>query len=83
MQYLLSEEEYKALKDAPELVRVQQRDMLQKLCTMVANHMPVERGGGAEELWKPWGCVLTHHRWYCDKCPVIKECPNPGKEWSD
>ena len=41
---------------------------------------------------KPWGCLLTKAKpdeegycedeWYCDKCPVQKECPYEYKSYS-
>lgn len=41
------------------------------------------------EVAKPWGCVITkrstedlHEEWYCDKCPVQKECPYEYKRYS-
>lgn len=81
MQYLLSEEEYDALlKLRKEQKQLPSIENLQKFCTFVADHMPVQSG------WykgKPWGCIITRkEEWYCDDCPAEKICPYNGKEWS-
>lgn len=82
MQYLLNETEYSTLVHAKNEKTKLQTEELQKLCSQIANEMPVTRGYGNDEP-KPWGCILTsEHEWYCDKCPVTSICPNPDKEWS-
>jgi hypothetical protein len=67
MQYILSEEEYKALKtDADRGRRLEghqtvhlSRKKLQELCTKIADTMPVKWGWGKPDDPKPWGCVIT------------------------
>ena len=82
MQYLLTEEEYKALKADAQLGKESpSKDDLQKFCTIVADTMPA----GVEWIGKtkPWGCVLTKDtEWYCDDCPARQLCPNRFKSWS-
>jgi hypothetical protein len=42
------------------------------------------------EVAKPWGCMITKEanseygdsEWYCDECPVQKECPYEYKSYS-
>lgn len=91
MQYILTEEEYKALRaeagkakkfDGHTVVGLS-TSQLQKLCTTIANEMPVTWGWGGPDP-KPWQCILDnpHDEWYCDKCPVQKICPHPSKQWS-
>jgi hypothetical protein len=95
MQYILTEEEYAKLKRAADVgnklegrVSVGLSSVkLQKLCTLIANEMPVVWGWGNAPDPKPWGCVLTkpkreREEWVCDKCPVQDLCPHPGKPYS-
>ena len=80
MQYLLTPEEYEALKNAGANEKTRLEAVLQDLCTKVADHMPV---AGYPREGKPWGCIKTvKHEWYCDQCPVRQVCPNQWKEWS-
>ena len=85
MQYILTEEEYKSLIDKKnESVRLS-KVKLQKLCTKIANEMPIKWGWGDETQPdpKPWGCIITSNdEWYCDQCPVIEICPHSTKHWS-
>lgn len=81
-QFLLSELEYETLKAAPAVVQHKANEVLQNLCTRVANHEPVVWGWGTTPDPKPWGCILTKGQWYCDQCPVSDMCPHPNKEWS-
>jgi hypothetical protein len=78
MQYLLTAEEYSELNRAEELARRRVKEQLQRVCTLAAEHVPVNT--------KPWGCILSenkmHRCGYCDDCPVRKECPYPDKEFS-
>lgn len=88
MQYILSEEEYTALKEVQtNQVKLAQKK-LQTLCSKICDTMPVKWGWGGPDP-KPWTCILTHEaheddidEWYCDKCPVTEICPHPCKEWS-
>lgn len=82
MQYILSEEEYKALKAEQKRKYNITTKRLQELCTKIANEMPIEWGWNGPDP-KPWGCVLTEEsEWYCDDCPVRDICPSNSKEWS-
>jgi hypothetical protein len=80
MQYILTEEEYKSLLDKKsESVRLSE-EKLQKLCTKIANEMPIKMGRHPDQ---PWGCILTdEYHEYCDECPVTEICPNQFKHWS-
>jgi len=74
MQYLLTEDEYKALRDQASLFERQHEEVLKDLCARVANSEPVEATEHREA--KPWGCVYTvKTEHYCDRCPVLKQCP--------
>lgn len=55
MQYILTQAEYDELKhrQSPE-----QRNELQKLCTLAANHVPIEVPWSPSDL-RPWGCILS------------------------
>lgn len=84
MKYILSEEEYNALKSEQELKIKLSEGKLQALCTKIADEMPIKVYWSDEK--EPWGCLLTKEKadeeWYCDHCPVQEICPQPGKEWS-
>lgn len=81
MQYILSEQEYRDLTAQAQLVTISKAE-LQKLCTKIADEMPVKWGWNGPDP-KPWGCILSKDgEWYCDKCPVQQICPEPFKEWS-
>jgi len=89
MQYILTNDEYTSLRDAPDIARYEQEEKIQTLCTMVANHMPVPRPWAGENAEpQPWGCILTpstlnrSNPGYCDDCPVKNMCPKKGKLWS-
>ena len=82
MQFILSQEEYDALKAKRAAEDKAAKDTLQKLCTMVADHMPLE-----EPNWEgkriPWRCILScEGEHFCDHCPVEEMCPNEYKHWS-
>jgi hypothetical protein len=82
MQYILTQEEYDALVKANETAAIEAKSTLQKLCTMVADNMPLD-----EPNWEgkklPWGCILSYKgEHYCDRCPVEELCPYPHKHWS-
>lgn len=83
MQYILSEEEYAALKAAAHARLELNQKGLQALCTKIADEMPVKYWNNPEA--KPWGCKITveeqsekegyFDEWYCDECPVQTICP--------
>lgn len=84
MMYILTEQEYGDLRKKQALDLKLKKDELQKLCSKIANEMPVKWGWGGPDP-KPWGCVLTQEgddEWYCDKCPVQTICPSDRKSWS-
>lgn len=89
MQYILSEEEYNALKAAALSGPVKgttvqmSRNKLQKLCTDIANGMPIKWIDSNNETFRPWGCILTKtDEWYCDQCPVVDICPSTKQVFS-
>lgn len=82
MMYILSEQEYDDLRKKQALDFKVKKDELQKLCTKIANEMPVKWGWGGPDP-KPWGCKLSERdEWYCDECPVQTICPSDRKSWS-
>lgn len=84
MQYVLTQEELDALRGAAEKAKLDARDRVQKLCTLVAQHMPVPRRWDPAATPIPWGCILVgpNKNGYCDDCPVQDDCPYPHKKWS-
>ena len=84
MQYLLSEDEYNALKQKQQLEFKLKEDDLQALCTKIANEMPVTVSWYYKGEPTPWRCILnkTDPQLHCDKCPVLEICPNKHKDFS-
>lgn len=83
MQYILSQEEYDALRAKQNHELKLSKDKLQTLCTQIADTMPVSVKWINNGEPSPWGCVLsTDYDHYCDHCPVADICPNTHKEWS-
>lgn len=83
MQYLLTEDEYRKLLDNKIHRTKEQNDVLQALCTLAANQVPVPRSWDPKRLMAPWGCILTVNReHYCDECPAGDVCPCDCKNWS-
>lgn len=82
MQYILTEQEYRSLKEAIKQSSISQKQILQDLCTKVCDHMPILFGNNDHE--KPWGCIHTRQsgEHYCDECPVERVCPEEDKTWS-
>ena len=62
----------------------QLKNVMQDLCTKVAEHMPVTVSWRPNDAPAPWGCILSSpsRMEYCDQCPVKDVCPNDCKEWS-
>lgn len=83
MQYILSEEEYTALKEAQtNQVKLAQKK-LQTLCSKICDTMPVECSWEPARKPAPRLCILTLNKGgYCDDCPVTEICPHPLKGWS-
>jgi len=85
MQYILTQEEFDELNKVKQHKFDVTTKQLQKLCTKIANEMPVTWGWGGPDP-KPWGCIHTrleddNEEWYCDECPVKSICPST-KNWS-
>lgn len=86
MQYLLSQEEFDELNTKREHEIQLSQKKLQKLCSTIANEMPILFWINKEAT--PWGCGLDpkdeddHDEFYCDECPVQDICPNDHKHWS-
>lgn len=59
MQYILTEEEYQALKKKQILEIDMQKKKLQKLCTKIANTMPIFYWGNKEA--RIWGCIRNEY----------------------
>ncbi len=84
MQYILTEEEYKTLLDAPNKIKRELDETIQNLCQIVADHKILTKD---DIRWwtenRPWGCIKTvKHEWYCDDCPVKKICTYKSKNFS-
>ena len=85
MMYVLTHEELKALQAKGDREPRLGREEFQKLCTLIADTMPVVRSwsGGQSDAPIPWGCILSvRSSWCCDQCPVRDICEYPGKRWS-
>lgn len=93
MQYLLTEEEYKALhkriREAEEKAPSISKKKLQELCTKIADTMPIKKSWDKKADPSPWGCKITvekdpenGYEWYCDDCPVQEICPYEYQEYS-
>lgn len=78
MQYLLTEQEYKALVDAPKIIEKKTDKIIADLCRRVALHEPTEDTG------RPYGCVQEYPSSLdCDDCPLQDVCTYDRKSWSD
>ena len=83
MQFLLSQEEFDELKARKAADDKATKETLQKLCTMVADHMPIDIPSWPGWKRGPWKCVInSKNEHYCDHCPVEEICPNEYKHWS-
>ena len=85
MQYLLTQQEYEALRREKTLRTDSEKAELQAFCTLAAQHVPVVVEWRADKTPRPWGCILgsrEQNPGYCDKCPASEICPFDGKEWS-
>lgn len=79
MQYILTEEEYKKLKEAQEARIKLSEKKLAELCTKIADTMPVTVPWAKKAPPEPWGCIVTREKegveHWCDECPVLEICP--------
>lgn len=85
MQYILTQEEYDALKREQRATLTSNKKKLQELATQAAQHIPVKVSWDRTAPPAPWGCILDpnhQHTGYCDQCPAQIICPNEGKEYS-
>lgn len=85
MQYLLTEQEYNALRQEQRLQARASQEELQAFCTQAAMHIPVVVEWRYDKTPRPWGCILGPREQdpgYCDRCPAKAVCPHPHKEWS-
>lgn len=84
MKYILSQEEFDKLTGELEVKLRLKTEKLQKLCTQIADEMPIKwTWGPGKESPRPWGCIHSEggENWHCDECPVTSICPSP-KSWS-
>jgi len=84
MQYILTQEEFDFLQKQAKRGREAPTDEdLQKLCTRMADEMPVAKRWLMEGApLSPWGCIITTDTEYCDDCPARAICPNKYKIFS-
>ena len=77
MQYILSEKEYKCLKDNANIGEAIDLTRLQEFCSKAACHIPATNG-------RPHGCLLVedYYHYCCDDCPSQEFCPYDNKEVS-
>jgi hypothetical protein len=59
MQYILTQAEYDELRTKQELDLKLKKQELQKLCTKIADTMPVSVSWRRGCKPEPWGCILT------------------------
>ena len=79
MQYLLTEEEYTNLvqsaRTASEEFKKEHKEIINRLCQMIADKVPLTTYPGTPDNPKPYKCVKSMYRdWYCDNCPVLDMC---------
>lgn len=84
MQYILTEEEYKKLAAIDRTKVIMDKSELQKLCTLAANNIPLNRDWDKGDK-SPGGCILdeTNASIVCDDCLVINYCPCGYKQFSE
>ncbi len=82
MQYILTEKEYTDLVSAPDKIREENKLVIFQLCREVCNNKPLLGWHNeVDGVASPWGCCCDedgeyeHNEWYCDNCPVQKQCP--------
>jgi len=67
MQYILSEEEYRAL--GPKKLIEKYKNDAKELAKMVAANIPKD------------GHIIPCKKGYCSECPAVDLCPDDNKEW--
>ena len=81
MQYLLTKEELEKIHRDHKAEIKKLQGTIDQLCQRVADHEPVLWGWKkkSEDVPEPWGCLYSkgEDEWYCDSCPVQKECAMP------
>ena len=85
MQYLLTQQEYEALRREKSLRTDGEKARLQELCTTAAQHIPIVIEWSSDKTPRPWGCILGPREQspgYCDQCPAKDVCPHEGKRVS-
>lgn len=86
MQYILTEQEYLKLSTINSDAIREKDEIIQKLCTEVADHKPIKVYWSDTD--EPWKCIITLEKedddsdWYCDDCPVSHLCPYEYQSWS-
>lgn len=81
MQYILTEDEYRALTETKRKRDEAETAELQRLCTLVAEHAPSIEWPGSKENPRPNGCPITGKYAYCSGCQAREMCPNPHKRY--
>lgn len=90
MQYLLSEDEMKAIRE--ERIAAQKMPSLEALINVVqhvaCNMIDIRPPNGREPETRPHGCIhvrdprgKSYQCLYCDNCSMARICPL-GKDWS-
>lgn len=69
MQYILSEDEYKALIEKPNQVKDDYVFIINALCMEVAKHKPVPCSWDKDREPEPWGCIHAE----CPECGSTAE----------
>ena len=89
MQYILTQEEYKALQNKDADVQLDLKNEIADLCQEVASLRHVSNNFNGVKTNTPYGCIRNVHlsnewprAWYCDDCPVRTICTFTGKEYS-
>jgi len=82
MQYILTEEEINDLRNKKEKWDEAEKEELQNLCTLAAEHIPVLFDWTTPVSKGILGCILNKTTGYCDECPSQEVCPYPHKSWS-
>jgi hypothetical protein len=83
MQYILIEEEYKALKQKPLDIKKEADKIIADLCQVVADWQTIENPYYPEDGLEPHCCIRSvSYEHCCGRCPVKDICTYNHKEWS-